>query len=293
MADTKLKSIQDDMPSARFFATPAEAAAALTSDQSTYADIGDAIIVSPVDAKRGVSALGMDDEGNFVFDSEMFSPGTRVMISKLSTRVDGEKSKLKGIVVAPVPSEEQILADEAGRAWLSKIINTELQRLSVSGLRDRKDAPTDIQSAAVLDSMPKCLADFVTSSRGGSSTLMQAFEENWKIIKAGLAKLSPSWVRANITKREFIYSMSSKAYAFAEFATLEENKAGSLFEMAIRGFKAKAMEQGLDYSIFDQWAATRDEKVIEAKAEEDDQEFDFDAFAATLGVATEVAPAAA
>lgn len=289
MADVKTKTVRDDMPAKRYFDNVELAAAALKSDLGIYSDIGELPVVSPVDAKRNAAGLGLDESGNFVFDAELFPADMRVMISTLSTRVDGDKSKIKGIVVAPVPSFEAILADETGKAWLEKIVGTELQRIAVAGLRDRKvngvQETTDIQSIEVLDSMPKTLADFVTSNRGGSSTLLQAFEDNWKSIKAALAQLSPAWKRANLSKREFKFGMSSKAYAYQYYPTIEENKAGSLFVMAIQAFSIEAGKTGADTSIFDQWLANRENNVIDIDAEEDADEFDFSALAAALNKA--------
>jgi hypothetical protein len=298
MADVKEKTVRDDMPAKRYFDSVELAAAALKNDLTVYGDIGDLPVVSPVDSKRNAAGLALDDEGNFVFDAELFPAGMRVMISTLSTRVDGDKSKIKGIVVAPVPSFDAIIADDAGKAWLEKIVGTELQRIAVAGLRDRKVngvlETTDIQSIEVLDAMPKTLADFVTSNRGGSSTLLQAFEDNWKSIKAALAQLSPAWKRANLSKREFKFGMSSHAYAYQYYPTIEENKAGSLFVMAIQAFTVEAEKTGADTSIFAQWLANRNDTVIDIDAEEDADEFDFSALAAALNKApAEPAPVVA
>jgi hypothetical protein len=286
MADEKTKSVRDDMPAKRYFDSVELAGAALLNDMTIYSDIGDLPVVSPVDSKRNVAGLGMDEEGNFVFDSELFPPTMRVMISTLSTRVDGDKSKIKGIVVAPVPSFDAIIADDAGKAWLEKIVGTELQRIAVAGLRDRKvngvQETTDIQSIEVLDAMPKTLADYVTSNRGGSSTLLEAFENNWKSIKLALANLSPAWKRANLSKREFKFGMSSKAYAYQYYPTIEENKAGSIFVHALNAFILEAEKTGGDTSIFHQWLANRDNNVIDIEAEDEADEFDFAALAAAL-----------
>jgi hypothetical protein len=294
MADVKTKTVRDDMPAKRYFDSVELAAAALVNDLQVYSDIGELPVVSPVDSKRNVAGLGMDEEGNFVFDSELFPPSMRVMISTLSTRVDGDKSKIKGIVVAPVPSFDAIIADDAGKAWLEKIVGTELQRIAVAGLRDRKvngvQETTDIQSVEVLDAMPKTLADYVTSNRGGSSTLLEAFENNWKTIKAALAALSPAWKRANLSKREFKFGMSSKAYAYQYYPTIEENKAGSLFAMAIQAFIVEAEKTGSDTAIFNQWLANRESNVIDIDAEEDADEFDFAALAAALNKPATDAP---
>ena len=53
MAD-KQKTVRDDMPAKRIFESIEAATNAIVADLSTYSDIGELPIVSPMDSARGV-----------------------------------------------------------------------------------------------------------------------------------------------------------------------------------------------------------------------------------------------
>lgn len=294
----KQKTVLDDMPARRIFDTKESASAYILESMTTYSDLGNYPVVSPVDAKReggAIAGLGQDDNGNFVFDGEIFPDSMRVMVAVLTTRGEGVgSSKVKAIVVAPVPTLEATLADPAGKSWLESRLDTEYNRAAVRVLRDTKDSVTDLSDITVLDQMPRSLSDYVTSSRVGTSTLLEAFEEYWKSIKTALGKLSKSWKLANLPKREFKNAMSSAAYASQYYPTLEDSalgagKRGSLFAIALGAFKAEATKAGKDSTIFDQWLNTRDSYVIDENAQDDeeaDDELSVDALFAAMATGT-------
>lgn len=274
----KVLTVRDDMPSRAIRDTTTEAAAYIVEAAGKYSDFTSFDLISPIDAGReggaAVAGLGQDAEGNLVFDPILFPPEMRVMVAVLTQRGEGQgNSTVKCIVVAPVPSLDSILADAAGRLWLDKIIGTELNRVAVRGLRP-DDA--NINDPTVLDAMPKTLADYVTSNRGGSSTLLEAFEEYWKPIKQALSTISKAFKLANLSKREFRFAMSSADYASRYYPTLEENKKGSLFNFAIQAFMKEGSAAGKDVSIFQTWLDTRAETKIDEKAEDDEGELSLD-----------------
>lgn len=273
----KVLTVRDDMPSRAIRDTTAEAAAYIVEAAGKYSDFTSFDLISPIDASReGGSAPGLtqDADGNLVFDPVIFPESMRVMIAVLSQRGDGPNSStVKCIVVAPVPSLDAILADAQGKLWLDKIIGTELNRIAVRGLRP-DDA--NINDPTVLDAMPKTLADYVTSNRGGSSTLLEAYEEYWKAVKQALSSLSKAFKLANLSKREFRFAMSSADYASRYYPTLEETKKGSLFTFAIQAFIAEGKKAGKDVSIFETWLNTRAETTIDEKAEDDEAELSLD-----------------
>jgi len=279
--NSKTKTVLDDMDSRRVFDTTESAAAYLADCMSKFSDFGDYPVVSPIDAKReggAVQGLGQDESGNLVFDPEIFSESMQTVIAVLTTRGEGSgSSKVKAIVVYPQPRIDDVLADESGRKWLEARYETEINRAAVRVLRDTKDSIVDLSDMTVLDQMPKSLADYVTSSRVGTSTLLEAFEEFWKPIKTALGKLSKSWKLANLPKREFKNAMSSTAYAQQFYPTLEDaalggGKRGSLFVIALGAFKQEAAKAGKDTTIFDQWLNTRDDYVIDDSVESEDDE---------------------
>lgn len=292
----KPKTVIDNMPGRTVKANQDEAIAFIKSAFDTYADFGEYQIVSPVDASRKdaegnpapAAGLDMDDEGNLVFDQSIFPPDMRVMICVLTQRGEGSgSSTVKAIVVAPVPSFDAIMADEAGKSWLNKIAETELNRAAVRVLRP---SSADVDDITLLDQMPKSLSDYVTSNRQGASTLLEAFEDNWKSIKDGLGKLSKAWKLRSLSKKEFKNGLSSKAYASQWYPELEETKKGSLFEFALLAFIAEAKKDGKDYTIFETWQANRATHTIDAD-EEDAEELSLDALTAAMS-SGEPAPAA-
>lgn len=281
-ANAKVKTVLDDMPQRAILPNTEAAAAYILEANGKYADFGNHELISPIDTSRDAVGLGLDEEGNLVFDSEIFPEGMAVMVSVLSQRGEGANSStVKCIVVSPVPTVETILADEQGRKFIDKIVATELNRIAVRGLRP-KDA--NIKDPVILDAMPRTLADYTTSNRGGASTLTEAFENLWKPIKAALGKLSKPWRLANLSKREFKNAMSSKAYAAQYYPTLEETPAGSLFVLALQAFEQEGTKAGHDVSLFRQWRENRDSYEIEEGEDEgdDETELSFDALSAAL-----------
>lgn len=299
-APAKVKTVLDDMDARRILPTKESASAYILDCMTTFNDIANYPVVSPVDAKReggAVAGFGQDADGNFTFDPEIFPDSMRIMVAVLTTRGEGTgSSKVKAIVVSPVPTLEEILADAKGLEWLNARVDTELNRAAVRVLRDSKDQIVDLNDISVLDQMPKSLADYVSSSRVGTSTLLEAFEEFWKPVKTALGKLSKSWKLANLPKREFKNAMSSAAYASQYYPTLEDaalgaGKRGSLFVIALTAFKSEANKAGKDSSIFDQWLNTRDSYTIAEGSDDDDGDEDETELSADMLLAAMGAPA--
>lgn len=286
----KVKTVVDDMAARREFDTTTDAANYIVKCFADFADFGEYPIVSPYDSSRQASGLGQDAEGNLTFDPEIFPESMRVSVSVLTNRVPGGSSTVKGIVVNPIPSYEAIIASEAGQAWLKKIISTELNRLAVRPLRP---ADANIEDLELLDQLPKSLDDFVTSNRGGGSTLSEAFEKLWKVIRDAIGKQVKAWKLANLSKKELKNAIQSKAHAAQYYPTLEETKQGSLFEFAAKAMKQTALAQGMDATLFDTWLANRESYVIEAGDEADeDGELSLETLLLSADESSEEAPAA-
>jgi len=232
----KVKDVLNDMDARRVLANPDEAIAYIGASIEQFPDFTN----YPV-AAAGVSE---DEDGNLVFDPEVYTDSTNVMVAVLTQRGDGPgTSTVKAIVIAPVPTLDSILANEAAKDWLTKIVHKELNHVAVRQLRKADDIDT------VIDSMPKTLDDYISSNREAGG-MLQAFEDLWRPIKNNMAKLSRSWKLANLSKKELRRGLESAAYASEYYPTLEETKQGSLFVFALNGLIATAKKQGLDPTIF-------------------------------------------
>lgn len=246
----KAKTVADDMAARRIFPNVTEAVEYLKASAASFADFGNYPIAAP----------NMDEEGNF--DSAVYNDSTDTMVALLR-----RDQKVKAIVVAPIPKIDSILANDAGRQWLDKIIHKELNHVAVRQLRDAEDVTT------ILDQIPTTLDAYITSSREGGGGIMESFNELYKLINAALAQV-PVWAKARLIKTDLRKAMESKGYALEFFPALENRTDGSLFAKAIALGQNAAKRKGLDPTIFERWAATRDAK--EYKPGEDEDEIDLD-----------------
>lgn len=249
---SKVKTVAEDMAGRRIFGTPAEAQQYLEALGESVSDFGEQTFA--------MVGVGSDEDGNAVWDESIYTDSTDVMVAKLTNA-----GKVKAIVVAPVPTIESILADEAGLSWATKILHKELNHVAVRALRTAEDVAT------VIDQMPTDLSGYISSGRDSTGGIMEAFNELYKSINSTLAKMVPAWSRARLTKPELKKALESKGYAAEYYPALEDYKGKSLFEAAL-GLGAKAAERkGLDPAIFNRWAETRDQKAFTpGETEEDD-----------------------
>ena len=258
-ATPKAKTVADDMQARRIFPNITEATAYLEAANDTFSDF----------AEQAIAAPGMDEEGNF--DSEIYTDDTPVMVSLLRN-----KGKVKALVVAPIPSLDQLLDSEAGKAWVDKIIVKELNHVAVRHLRDAEDVST------VVDQMPTNLDAYITSGREGGGGIMESFDELYKQVSATLGAKLPVWNKARFTKGELKKALESKGYASEYYPAVEDYKGKSLFEMALELGIAVAKRKGLDPTIFERWAATRDAKAFNPADDEDTDDLDLDSLTDAL-----------
>lgn len=245
----KAKTVAEDMDSRRIFPHIGEATAYLHATAAAIPDFKEQTIAAP----------GMDEDGNF--DSTIYTPETAVMVSVLRKQGKG----VKAIVVAPIPTLDQLLANEAARGWVDKIIAKELNHVAVRQLREAEDVTT------VVDQMPTTLDAYITSSRetGG---IIETFNELYKLINATLGGKLPVWQKARLTKGELKKAMESRGYALEYYSALEDYKGQSLFQTALELGINAAKRKGLDPTIFERWLSTRDAKVFTPGDEDEDEE---------------------
>jgi len=252
----KIKTVASDMDARRVFSSREDAAAYIAMLSSTLTDFNTTTAV--------INGVGQDDEGNLIFDSEVYPPEMNVMVATLSR--DG---KIKAIIVTPIPTLDSVLSDETGRAFLQKIIDKEFNHLAVRVLRDAADV------TVVADQMPVTRAAFLISGREAGAGIMETFNELFKPINATIAAKVPVWNKARLTKGELKKALESKGYANEFYPQLENRGEGkdSLLVMFLNMGITAAKQKGLDPAIFQRWLDTRNERTIEVSDEDD---FDLD-----------------
>lgn len=265
--DSKAKTVIEGMDSRRMFDNVTDAAAYLNKCAESFADFD-----KHPQVLRGILQEG-DSAGDF--DPAVYTDSTRVMVAVLANRGEkGKPSTVKAIVVTPAPKIDAILADSAGRAWLDKIIDKELNHVAVRQLRTADDVES------VADQMPLSLADYISSARESSGGIMETFNTLFRGIIASVAQKSPNWAKARLTKNELKKAMESSAYAKEYYPTLEDRgDKPSLFVMAMQLGEREAKKQGLDPAIFAKWTDTRDQKSLAAANADESDDFDLDSLA--------------
>lgn len=253
----KRKTTLEGMTGYRTFDSTDEASAYLAKCAQDFTDF----------AEQPFALNGVNDAGEY--DPAIYTDDMRVRVAVLKNvprTTNGKKdpTTIKAIVVTPVPSLDSLLADEAGRAWLQKVADKELNHVAVRPLRDAENLETAIAQ------MPTTRAGFIESSRdvGG---IMDTFNDLYKVISDKMGERAGVWSKARLNKSDLKKAMESTAYATEYYPALEDRGEGkeSLFVMALRFGQILAKHKGSDPAIFDKWLATRDQQTL-AKAEQDD-----------------------
>ena len=275
-AAAKILTVIEDMDNRRLFDTTDDAAAYIAKCQTDFPDFN----------SYPVAAAGLTDEGDF--DPEVYTDAMRVAVAVLSQRGEGAgSSTVKAIVIYPSPKLEAVLESATGRDWLTGIMEKELNHVAVRQLRKAEDADA---IGDAIQTMPTTLDAYTTSGRESTGGILQTYNDLWQLIKKAIGSKANAFRLANLSKKELRKAMESKAYASAVYPTLEDrtNKKGeaeSFFVVAANYGKVLAKAKGMDAAIFERMLATRDEKVIDAADDGDEEEFDFEAMAAEMATA--------
>jgi hypothetical protein len=240
----------------------------LNASGTTFTDFGDYPLAAP----------GIDDDGNF--DSDVYTDDMDVMVALLRN-----KSKVKCIVVAPVPTLDSILSDAGGTDWATKILHKEMNHVAVRALREADDVST------VVDQIPTTRLGYIESNRGDGG-ILESFAELYKPVNATLSAKFPVWAKARLIKSELRKAFESKGYAAEFYAALEDYKGQSLFVVGLGLAIATAKRKGLDPTIFERWLATRDQKVYTPGEQQEADEDEFNVDSLTEALLAESAPAA-
>lgn len=271
----KPKTVIDDMASRRIFDSTDDAATYIAKCQADFPDFDG----------YPVAAAGFTEDGDF--DPEVYTEEMRVAVAVLTQRGEGPNSStVKAIVIYPTPKIDAILSSDAGQAWLTSIMEKELNHVAVRNLR-KAGTPgnEELTIADAIESMPTSISDYITSNREATGGILEVYNTLWQLIKKALGKKFKAFALANLSKKELRKGIESASYASAIYPQLEDrtNKAGekaSFFEIAGNFGILLAKEQGLDPAFFEKALANRNEKTIEVSDDEDD--FDMEAMAAEL-----------
>lgn len=278
-ADSKAKTVLEDMDSRKIFNTVDEATTYLAKCQEDFADFESYPAVT----------IGFTDSGEF--DPEVYNDTMQVAVVKLTEKgsaKEGRESQVKAIVIYPSPNPAAVIADPAASDWLAGIIAKEANLVAMRPLRK---ASTHDELSEAMGQMPTSIAEYITSQRETSSGILETYNSLWQLIKKAIGDRYKSFALANLSKKELRKAMESASYAATVYPNLEtrQNKKGeaeSYFELAARFGIALAKNDGLDPTIFERMLETRNEKAIEVAGDDDDAEdFDIEAMAAKLATA--------
>lgn len=282
--EAKILTVIDNMDSRRIFDTAEEATAYIQKCQIEYVDF----------AGYPVAAVGLTDAGEL--DPEIYTPLMRIAVAVLTQRANSamnptDSSRVQCIVIYPAPKlsailglpESESLESSTALTWLQGVLDTEINHVAVRNLRKAANAS---EIADAIESMPKTLADYVTSGRESTSGILETFNQLWQIIKKGIGAKSKAFALQNFSKKELRRAMESASYAATVYPQIETrvNKKGepeSLFEVAAQFGLVLAKKATLDTTIFDRMIENRDEKEIEV-TDESDEDFDFEVMAAKV-----------
>lgn len=274
-AESKVKTVLEDMPSRQLFDSTADAAAAIQRLATELSDFG---------AYPTITA-GFTEDGDF--DPAIYTDAMQVTIAKLTEKgsaKEGRESRVTAIVIYPTPRLSAILEDAAARDWLESVIAKECNLIA---MRPVRKATTLDEMADAQQAMPTTIAEYITSNRETSSGILDTYNALWQLIKKALGERYKSFALANLSKKELRKGIESASYASTVYDRLEnrQNKKGekeSFFELAARFGSTLAKAQGLDPAFFDRALESRNEKVIEVADEDEGEDFDFEAMAAKL-----------
>lgn len=271
----KVKTVADDMPARRIFNNIEEAGTYLAAQYAAIPELADGTVplVAP--------GYTVDENGEGTFDSAVYTGPVMVAVLR-------NQRKVKAVVVAPIPSISDLLANEAGKAFVDKVLFKELNHVAVRHLRDAEDV------VSMADQIPTTLEGYITSGRDGTGGIMETYDELYKLIITTLGKRLPVWEKARFTKGELKKALESKGYASEYYPAVEDYKGESIFEVALALGASAAKRKGLDPAIFDRWAATRDQKAFNPAdtTDEDEDLLDSDSLLSAM-MDEEAAPAPA
>ena len=159
----KPKPTLEGMTGYRTFANTDDATAYLAKCNDDFSDFD----------KQPFAMIGVDESG--AFRPDVYTPDMRVRVAVLRNvprTVNGkrEPTTIKAIVVTPVPTLESLMSDEAGLAFVQKVLDKELNHVAVRPLRDAENLDT------AMEQVPTTRAGFIESNRDAGG-IMETFND--------------------------------------------------------------------------------------------------------------------
>ena len=249
---------------------PAPAKLVLTPEDTNFAIGTDA---NAIGAAIGNLAAGIQADRQFSLVPATGLAPTRQTIARVFESEAGIK---QAVAVFQIPSLDEYLATEAGRARVASVMAGDALR-KASGILNRV-----LTGAAAIADFPITVADFITTIRSAASgTGRKRFDrQHWIRVRKGLvAKIRASVVgqgkSINITFELLENALSNAAFAAVNYPTIAATFWVSVIDMLIgmegqivtdKDGKPLLDDDGetvtCDASLYRSWKATRDAKEI-------------------------------
>lgn len=173
-----------------------------------------------------------------------FPDGYGISVIPVTKRVPERGNQTYGVVIAAIPSVEALASDDAGSAWISKIITDALTRQVSAAAKPKEEG--------ALVSIPFKISEFVTTSRTSGLAAFNAVATDYvKALKTkGLKFMSKVLLRQ---------VLSSAQFAEQQFPRLTQENWQLVLSSMVQHVKAKGMEAG----VLAHWQSTRDEVEID------------------------------
>lgn len=194
---------------------------------------------------------------------------------------EGTRVEPTSLLFTPVPTVDEILADDEGRKMVESLIATKLDHALAARVKKLLEAgTTDPDTVAGL---PRTVNDFAVSTRAESDGGLLA---SYKALSARMIRFltkNKPWSRYAWNSPRLRYALQSAAWARAEYPEIEA-KGGFLnllasFKEAVPSYNENrpAGKPEISVSLFDNWAANRDTYIVPNTASvADDADDDFE-----------------
>jgi len=250
--EEKVKKIKAAMSDREVFPTLADALAKLEK----AAGATENFYGLPVQVK-GLKADGTVDESIYA--------GQRAALAYVGHK-EKDKSGMKAVLIFPVPTLEQFLAFEQGKAFLDKVM---VKEVGLVAFRQVRDSATVYDFTSGMERIPANADEYAAESRrGGIDT--DAFDALWIGFKNALKSKKPEHYAALPAKKQFLDALRSKAYALETDETRAFEQGGwfevygkLLINAAANNKTEKGEPDPIDASAIQAWLDGRDTLVLE------------------------------
>lgn len=227
-----------------------------------------------------------DDDGNpQMLDSMADSRFAVAVIGARQKNAKGQTEPgIRGLIMFPIPTLAAFIAN--GESWLAKIAEKEAAHVAFRNLRN---ATTNAELDAAVDSMPNDVDGFIASYNSGDGLDTETIDAVWSDVRKYIKSEAPQLYGLMPPKAEIIKAIRSASYARQEHPELESrglfvNVFAALVMKAGEGWKdSDGNADPLDTSAIQEWIDNRETTNI---AQRQAAEKDFSALdSLDLGIA--------